>query len=125
MEYNGGQIEISDNVLKEIVFRNLADHLNVKVEDTKTVKKLRKMIQISRTPEDHVVVNIKGLAVPYGERIPDFVGALIKRIKDDIERMTEIPVEAVNVEVADVVEKEKMEETFYDEEEEKTTENES
>ena len=118
VEYNGGSIEISDSVLKEIVYRNLSEILGINPEDSKAQKRLRKMINVTRTPEDHVIVNIKDLAVPYGEKITDFAKKIMERIKEDIERMTEIPVDAVNVEVTDVVEKERMEETLSSSDEE-------
>jgi len=116
MEYHGGKIEISDNVLKEIVYRDLMEYMELQ-DDNKARKKLKKIVVIQRTPEDHVVVTIKSLKVPYGEKIPEYVKGLMEKIKEDVERMTELNVEAVNVQVEDVVEKEKLKEIEEDEEE--------
>ncbi len=114
MEYHGGKIEISDNVLKEIVYRDLMEYMELQ-DDPKTRKRLKKIVVIQRTPEDNVVVAIKSLKVPYGEKIPEYVKGLMEKIKEDIERMTELKVEAVNVQVEDVVEKEKLKEIEEDE----------
>ena len=79
-------------------------------DDSRVRKKLKKIVVVQRTPEDHVVVNIRNFKVPYGEKITEYVKGLMEKIKEDIERMTELKVEAVNIQVEDVVEKEKLNE---------------
>lgn len=107
MEYHGGVIEISDNVLKEIAFRSVVEYMKLE-NNQKEQKKLKRIINIQRTPEDHVIITMKNLTVPYGEKIPEYIRGLMKKMKEDIERMTEMRVDAVNIQVDDVVEKEKI-----------------
>ncbi|RKX39829.1 MAG: hypothetical protein DRP23_04415, partial [Thermotogae bacterium] len=52
----------------------------------------------------------------YGEPIPDYVSKLMEKLKNDIERMTELTVEAVNVTVEDIFEVSKEEELEAQEE---------
>ncbi len=120
MEYHGGTIEISDNVLREIAFRSVVEYMKLE-NNMKEQKRLRKIINVQRTPEDHIVVTLKNVAVPYGEKIPEYIRGLMKKVKDDLERMTEMRVETVNVQVDDVIEKEKM---YQPTEEEETPEKE-
>ncbi len=96
-----GNIEISDSVIKEIAVRSVSEFLEI--SDEKDIKKVKKSLSIQREPEGSVVVNLK-IDVPYGEPIPDYVSKLMEKLKNDIERMTELTVEAVNVTVEDVFE---------------------
>ena len=102
-----GNIEISDSVIKEIAVRSVSEFLEISEE--KSIKKVKKSLSVQREPEGSVVVNLK-IDVPYGEPIPDYVSKLMEKLKNDIERMTELTVEAVNVTVEDIFEVSKEEE---------------
>jgi len=102
-----GNIEISDSVIKEIAVRSVSEFLEISEE--KSIKKVKKSLSVQREPEGSVVVNLK-IDVPYGEPIPDYVSKLMEKLKNDIERMTELTVEAVNVTVEDIFEVPKEEE---------------
>ena len=102
-----GNIEISDSVIKEIAVRSVSEFLEISEE--KSIKKVKKSLSIQREPEGSVVVNLK-IDVPYGEPIPDYVSKLMEKLKNDIERMTELTVEAVNVTVEDIFEVSREEE---------------
>ncbi len=121
MEYQGGIIEISDSVLKEIVFRSAVEYMDLE-NHPKEQKKLRKNIGLQRTPEDHLIITLK-IAVPFKikdkrNQIPEYVGNLMKKIKEDIERMTEMKIETIKVKVEEIVEKFEMGEEEEAEEEE-------
>lgn len=103
MEFEQGNINISDEVLKEIAFRSFLEFLEIN-PDEKEAKKLKKNIEIERTPEDSVIVYVKTVA-PYGKSIVEFGKKIMKNISENIQRMTEISVTAVNVSIVDVVEK--------------------
>jgi len=103
MEFEQGNINISDEVLKEIAFRSFLEILEINPNE-KEAKKLKKNIEIERTPDDSVIVYVK-TAAPYGKSIVEFGKRIMKNISENIQRMTEIPVTAVNVSVIDVVEK--------------------
>ncbi len=123
MEYNGGKIEISDNVIKEIIFRAAVEYM--KIEDNqKEKKKLRKNIMIQRTPEDHLEITIKDVAAPYNTSIKKYAEDLMIKVKETVERMTEMPVDAVNIQIGDIIESTKdMEQMYeYQEEEEENEE---
>ncbi len=119
MEYQGGIIEISDNVLKEIVFRSVVEYMEIE-NNTKEQKKIRKNIGLQRTPEDSLIITLK-ISVPFKikdkrTQIPEYVGNLMKKVKEDIERMTEMKVESIKVKVEEIVET--IEEEFTEETEE-------
>ncbi|ABR30707.1 hypothetical protein SU69_04320 [Thermosipho melanesiensis] len=101
MEFEQGSINISDEVLKEIAFRSFIEILNPEEKD---VKKLKKNIEIERTPDDNVIVYVKTVA-PYGQSLVEFGKKIMKNISENIQRMTELQVTAVNVSITDVVEK--------------------
>ena len=103
MEYNGGKIEISDSVIKEIIFRAAVEYMKIE-DDQKEKKKLRKNIVIQRTPEDHLEITIKDVAAPYNTSLKKYAEGLMKKIKETVERMTEMPVDSVNVQIGDIVE---------------------
>ncbi|MBO8160765.1 MAG: Asp23/Gls24 family envelope stress response protein [Thermosipho sp. (in: Bacteria)] len=103
MEFEQGNINISDEVLREIAFRSFLEIVEIN-PDNKETKKLKKNIEIERTPDDNVIVYVK-TAAPYGQSIVEFGRKIMKNISENIQRMTEIPVTAVNVTITDVVEK--------------------
>ncbi len=118
MEYNGGKIEISDSVIKEIIFRAAVEYMGIE-NDQKEQKKLRKNIVINRTPEDHLEITIKDVAAPYNTSLKKYAEGLMKKVKETVERMTEMVVESVNVQIGDIVEPEQREVEEIEEEEEK------
>ena len=113
MEYNGGKIEISDSVIKEIIFRAAVDYM--KIEDNqKEKKRLRKNIVIQRTPEDHLEITIKDVAAPYNTSIKKYAEDLMIKVKETVERMTEMPVDSVNIHIGDIIESSKDIEQSYE-----------
>ncbi len=116
MEYNGGKIEISDSVIKEIIFRAAVDYM--KIEDNqKEKKKLKKNILIQRTPEDHLEITIKGISAPYNTSLKKYAEDLMFKVKDTVERMTEMAVDSVNIQIGDIVESTEETDNMYDYEE--------
>ncbi len=128
MEYQGGTIEISDSVIKEIIFRSIVEYMDIG-DNAKEQKKLRKNIGLQRTPEDHLIITLK-ISVPFKikdkrNQIPEYVGNLMKKLSEDVESMTEMKIESIKVKVEEIVEKfesESMEETQQEEEEEEKEE---
>jgi len=57
MEKGFGTIDISDNAIREIAFRSACSVLEI--TDEKKQKKLKKSIDIERTPEDNIIVSMK------------------------------------------------------------------
>ncbi|ANE41386.1 hypothetical protein JM64_04905 [Fervidobacterium ngatamarikiense] len=99
-----GNITVSDNVISEIAYRSICSVYGVEPDD-KDFKKLRKNISVERTPEDNVIINVK-LEAPYGENILEFSKNIMKTITENVSQMTEKVVEAVNVVVIGVSERE-------------------
>ncbi|MGQ9856223.1 MAG: Asp23/Gls24 family envelope stress response protein [Fervidobacterium sp.] len=99
-----GNITVSDNVIAEIAYRSICSVYGVE-PDNKEFKKFRKNIDVERTPEDNVIVNIK-LEVPYGENILSFSENIMKSVTENVSQMTDKTVEAVNVVVTGVSDKE-------------------
>jgi len=112
-----GSVEISDNVVKEIAARSIFSVLGIEKNDKKQ-KKIRKSLSIDRNPVDSVTVSVK-ISVPLGKPIPELAREIMEKVKSDIERMTELTVESVNVVVEDIEEPGELEESDIDEEEPK------
>ncbi len=114
MEYNGGKIEISDNVIREIIFRAAVEYM--KIEDNqREKKKLKKNIVIQRTPEDHLEITVRDITAPYNTSLKKFAEDLMLKVKETVERMTEMPVDSVNIHIGDIVEStQSNEEEIYD-----------
>lgn len=98
-----GNITISDSVIIEIAYRAICSAYGVEPDD-KDFKKQRKNINVERTPEDNIIINIK-LEVPYGENIVDFSKNVMKNVTENVSQMTDKIVEAVNITVNNVFEK--------------------
>lgn len=101
MEKGFGTIDISDNAIREIAFRSACSVLDL--SDEKRQKKLRKSIDIDRTPEDSIIVFMR-IAVPFGKPFVEIARKLMEQVKFDIERMTDQQVVSVNVVIDDVEE---------------------
>jgi len=98
-----GNITISDSVIIEIAYRAICSAYGIEPDD-KDFKKQRKNINVERTPEDNIIINIK-LDVPYGENIVDFSRNVMKNVNENVSQMTDKVVEAVNVTVNSIFEK--------------------
>lgn len=98
-----GNITVSDNVITEIAYRAICSIYGVD-EKNKDFKKQRKNISIERTPEDNIIINLK-LEIPYGENILDFSKNVMKTVSENVTQMTDKIVEAVNVNVINIFEK--------------------
>ncbi|ABQ47069.1 MULTISPECIES: Asp23/Gls24 family envelope stress response protein [Thermotoga] len=96
-------IEISDGVIKEIAIRSIEEFLGD--VSSKVIKKIRKSLDVTRNPDDSLVIEFK-IDVPYGESIPEYVSKLTEKVKHDVEMMTSMKVESINVTVENVFEKE-------------------
>ncbi|AEH51629.1 Asp23/Gls24 family envelope stress response protein [Pseudothermotoga thermarum] len=96
-----GTIDISDNALREIAVRSISSVLEI--TDERKIKKLRKSVEIERSPEDNVIVNAK-LTLPYGKPLTELAKSVMEKVKFDIERMTGLQVLAVNITVEDIEE---------------------
>ncbi len=106
METKGmGSIDISDDAIKEIALRSVFSTLEI--ADEKKQKRIRKSIEIDRSPEDNVTINLK-ITVPFGKSLVEVAQKIMERVKMDIERMTELQVVAVNVTIEDVEEGEEQ-----------------
>jgi len=101
MEKGFGTIDISDNAIREIAFRSACSVLEI--TDEKKQKKLKKSIDIERTPEDNIIVSMR-IAVPFGKSFVETGRKLMEQVKLDIERMTGQQVVSVNVTIEDVEE---------------------
>ncbi|MFN6991544.1 MAG: Asp23/Gls24 family envelope stress response protein [Fervidobacterium sp.] len=98
-----GNITVSDNVITEITYRSICNIYGVD-QNNRELKKQRKNISIERTPEDNIIINLK-LEIPYGENIIDFCKNIMKSVSENVTQMTDKVVEAVNVTVVNIFEK--------------------
>ncbi|HOJ87562.1 MAG TPA: Asp23/Gls24 family envelope stress response protein [Pseudothermotoga sp.] len=106
METKGmGSIDISDNAIREIALRSVFSVLEI--TDERKQKKIRKSLEIDRSPEDNITINLK-IGLPFGKSLIEMGQKIMERVKMDIERMTELQVVAVNVTIEDIEEGEEQ-----------------
>ncbi|HEY8543040.1 MAG TPA: Asp23/Gls24 family envelope stress response protein [Pseudothermotoga sp.] len=106
METKGmGNIDISDNAIREIALRSVFSALEI--ADERKQKRIRKSLEIDRSPEDNITINLK-ISVPFGKPLVEIGQKIMERVKMDIERMTELQVVAVNVTIEDIEEGEEQ-----------------
>jgi uncharacterized alkaline shock family protein YloU len=75
----------------------------LEIDDEKKQKRLKKSIDVDRTPEDNIIVSMK-ITVPFGKPLIEIGRKLMEQVKLDIERMTDQQVVSVNVMIEDVEE---------------------
>ncbi|PNR96537.1 Asp23/Gls24 family envelope stress response protein [Petrotoga olearia] len=121
-ENDFGEISISENVLKDLVFKSVEGYMKEqKVYNEKIQKDLQKSIKITINDDSSVSVSLK-VPAKYGENIVEFSKNIQKAVKDDLERIAEVYISNIDVSIENLVKPEELEE--YEEIEEETLENE-
>ncbi|POZ88838.1 MULTISPECIES: Asp23/Gls24 family envelope stress response protein [Petrotoga] len=121
-ENDFGEISISENVLKDLVFKSVEDYMKEqKVYNEKIQKDLQKSIKITINDDSSVSVSLK-VPAKYGENIVEFSKNIQKAVKDDLERIAEVYISNIDISIENLVKPEELEE--YEEIEEETLENE-
>ncbi|KUK15429.1 MAG: Uncharacterized protein XD53_1145 [Petrotoga mobilis] len=121
-ENDFGEISISENVLKDLVFKSVEDYMKEqKVYNEKIQKDLQKSIKITINDDSSVSVSLK-VPAKYGENIVEFSKNIQKAVKDDLEKIAEVYISNIDISIENLVKPEELEE--YEEMEEETLENE-
>lgn len=121
-ENDFGEISISENVLKDLVFKSVEDYMKEqKVYNEKIQKDLQKSIKITINDDSSVSVSLK-VPAKYGENIVEFSKNIQKAVKDDLEKIAEVYISNIDISIENLVKPEELEE--YEEIEEETLENE-
>ncbi len=122
-ENDFGEISISENVLKDLVFKSVEGYLkDQKVYNEKIQKELQKSIKITINDDASVSISLK-VPAKYGQNIVEFSKNIQKAVKDDLERIAEVYVSNIDVSIENLVKPEELEEE-YEEIEEEPLENE-
>jgi uncharacterized alkaline shock family protein YloU len=112
----GGKIDISDQVITDVVILTLAKLEGKEInQKSKEYKYYRKQVTIDRKDEDSISVAVK-TKIKYGEKIPEVSKKIQEEITQEVENITGLKVIAVNVLVEDVITPNRSEEE-YDEDE--------
>ncbi|RLL82887.1 hypothetical protein CN13_05735 [Petrotoga sp. HKA.pet.4.5] len=125
-ENDFGEISISENVLKDLVFKSVEGYLKEqKVYNEKIQKDLQKSIKITINDDASVSISLK-VPAKYGQNIVEFSKNIQKVIKDDLEKIAEVYVSNIDVSIENLVKPEELEEEYeeIEETEEETLENE-
>jgi len=100
-----GDINIADNVIIDIATVALSKINNVYVDDRKNLKKLKKNITLQHDNSDdseRLIINVR-VNVKYGRSIMDVAKDIQKVLKEEIQNLTGIEVNEVNVKIEDIV----------------------
>lgn len=111
----GGKIDISDQVITDVVILTLAKLEGKEINQrSRDYKYYRKQVTIERPDENSVSISVK-TKIKYGEKIPEVTKNIQKDISQEVENITGLKVIAVNVYVEDVISA-KLKEEEYEEE---------
>lgn len=100
---NRGKIEISDQVISNVIILTLAKQEGKEItQKSKDYKHYRKQVTIDRPDDNSVSISVK-VRINYGEKIPDVTFQIQQAIKKEVESITGLKVVNVNVYVEDVV----------------------
>ncbi|PNR88383.1 hypothetical protein X925_07115 [Petrotoga sp. 9T1HF07.CasAA.8.2] len=124
-ENDFGEISISENVLKDLVFKSVEGYLKEqKVYNEKIQKDLQKSIKITINDDASVSISLK-VPAKYGQNIVEFSKNIQKVIKDDLEKIAEVYVSNIDVSIENLVKPEELEEEYEEIEETEETEEET
>lgn len=105
-----GTVQISDSVLAVIAalaatdiegvasIKGGMDRTQISRSDIRAISKVAKVRIQENSMKVQLILNIK-----YGYSIPDVSKAVQEKVKENLENMTGIPVEAVHVSISDVI----------------------
>ncbi len=111
----GGKIDISDQVITDVVILTLAKLEGKEINQrSRDYKYYRKQVTIERPDENSVSISVK-TKIKYGEKIPEVTKNIQRDISQEVENITGLKVIAVNVYVEDVISA-KLKEEEYEEE---------
>ncbi len=112
----GGKIDISDQVITDVVILTLAKLEGKEInQKSKEYKYYRKQVSIDRKDEDSISVAVK-TKIKYGEKIPEVSKKIQQEITQEVENITGLKVIAVNVLVEDVITPNRSEEEYNEDE---------
>jgi len=100
-----GDINIADNVILDIATVALSKVEDIYVDDRKNIKKLKKNISVQHDvegEEERLVINVK-VNVRYGRSLIDVAKDNQKTLKEEVQNLTGIEVNEVNVKVEDII----------------------
>ncbi|MDI3471938.1 MAG: hypothetical protein PWQ20_656 [Thermotogaceae bacterium] len=100
-----GEINIADNVILDIATVALSKVEDVYVDDRKNIKKLKRNISIQHEgegDEEKLIINIK-TNVKYGRSLLDIAKDIQKILKEEVQNLTGIEVNEVNVKIEDII----------------------
>ena len=113
----GGKIDISDQVITDVVILTLAKLEGKEInQKSREYKYYRKQVSIDRKDENSLSVSVK-TKVKYGEKIPEVSKKIQEEITQEVENITGLKVIAVNVLVEDVISAKHAEEEYTQDEE--------
>ncbi|PNR93711.1 Asp23/Gls24 family envelope stress response protein [Petrotoga sp. 9PWA.NaAc.5.4] len=109
-ENDYGEISISENVLKDLVYKSVEGHLKEKkIFDSKIQKELQKSIKVVINDDASVSLSLK-VPAKYGENIVSFTKEIQKIIKEELEKIAEVYVSNVDVTIDTLLKPEEIEE---------------
>ncbi len=115
---NRGKIEISDQVISNVVILTLAKQEGKEItQKSRDYKYYRKQVTIDRPDDNSVSISVK-IRIKYGEKITDVTSQIQQAIKREVESITGLKVVSVNVYVEDVLSAKKESSEEIDEKEE-------
>jgi len=99
---NFGEVSISENVIRDITYKSLEIFLKEESIFTPKVEKdIQKNVKITKNEDESITVTIR-TAAKYGENIVEFSRKLQGLIKTELEKMSELFVNNIDVFIDDL-----------------------
>ncbi|CEP77610.1 MAG: Asp23/Gls24 family envelope stress response protein [Defluviitoga tunisiensis] len=115
-----GTISISENVLKDMVYKTVEKYLKEeKIFNEKIQKDLQKSIKVSVNDDTSVSIYLK-IPAKYGENIVEYSKRAQKKIKDELEKLAQVYVSNIDITIETISKPEEIEEEFEEFMEEET-----
>ncbi|HOO74222.1 MAG TPA: Asp23/Gls24 family envelope stress response protein [Tepiditoga sp.] len=99
---NFGEVSISENVIRDITYKSLEIFLKEESIFTPRIEKdIQKNVKITKNEDESITVTIR-TAAKYGENIVEFSRKLQGLIKTELEKMSELFVNKIDVFIDDL-----------------------
>lgn len=115
-----GTISISENVLKDMVYKTVEKYLKEeKIFNEKIQKDIQKSIKVSVNDDTSVSIYLK-IPAKYGENIVEYSKRAQKKIKEELEKLAQVYVSNIDITIETISKPEEIEEEFEEFMEEET-----
>lgn len=107
-----GTISISENVLKDMVYKTVEKYLKEeRIFNEKIQKETQKSVKVSVNDDTSVSVSLK-IPAKYGENIVEYSKRVQRKIKEELEKLAQVYVSNIDITIETIAKPEEIEEEY-------------